>query len=73
VSREFWPPAEPAQADYEMLRARVLADGCLVLSVAPMLSWISVIGSVPPDEPRTTAWRSTAGRAGHTAALPNNP
>jgi hypothetical protein len=29
VSRVFWPSAEAAQADYEMLRARVLADGCL--------------------------------------------
>lgn len=29
MSRVFWPPAEAAQADYEMLRARVLADGCL--------------------------------------------
>jgi hypothetical protein len=27
--RVFWPPAEAAQADYEMLRACVLAGGCL--------------------------------------------
>ena len=25
----FWPPAEAAQADYEMLRGWVLAGGCL--------------------------------------------
>jgi hypothetical protein len=25
----FWPPAEAAQADYEMLRSCVLAGGCL--------------------------------------------
>jgi hypothetical protein len=28
-ARVFWPPAEAAQADYEMLRACVLAGGCL--------------------------------------------
>ena len=27
--RVFWPPAEAAQADYEMLRGCVLAGGCL--------------------------------------------
>ena len=27
--RAFWPPAEAAQADYEMLRARVLEHGRL--------------------------------------------
>ena len=27
--RAFWPPAEAAQADYEMLRAHVLAHGGL--------------------------------------------
>ena len=28
-ARVFWPPAEAAQADYEMLRGCVLAGGCL--------------------------------------------
>ena len=28
-ARVFWPPAEAAQADYEMLRSCVLAGGCL--------------------------------------------
>ena len=28
-TRVFWPPAEAAQADYEMLRGCVLAGGCL--------------------------------------------
>jgi hypothetical protein len=28
-ARAFWPPAEAAQADYEMLRAHVLAHGNL--------------------------------------------
>ncbi len=28
-ARVFWPPAEPAQADYEMLRARLLDHGAL--------------------------------------------
>ena len=28
-ARLFWPPAEAAQADYEMLRGCVLAGGCL--------------------------------------------
>ena len=27
--RVFWPPAEAAQAEYEMLRGCVLAGGCL--------------------------------------------
>jgi len=27
TGRAFWPPAEAAQADYEMLRAQVLACG----------------------------------------------
>lgn len=29
TDRSFWPPAEAAQADYETLRASVLADGGL--------------------------------------------
>ena len=29
TARVFWPPAEAAQADYEMLRGCVLAGGCL--------------------------------------------
>ena len=28
-TRVFWPPAEAAQADYEMLRGCALAGGCL--------------------------------------------
>ena len=28
-ARVFWPPAEAAQADYEMLRTCVLEGGCL--------------------------------------------
>jgi hypothetical protein len=28
-AREFWPPAEAAQADYELLRGCVLAGGCM--------------------------------------------
>jgi hypothetical protein len=32
--RAFWPPAEAAQADYEMLRAHLLACGTLPESLA---------------------------------------
>jgi hypothetical protein len=33
-ARVFWPPAEAAQADYEMLRARQLEDGSLPAGLA---------------------------------------
>ena len=33
-TRVFWPPAEAAQADYEMLRAGVLATGQLPAGLA---------------------------------------
>jgi hypothetical protein len=33
-ARVFWPPAEAAQADYEILRARQLQDGSLPAGLA---------------------------------------
>jgi hypothetical protein len=42
-TRVFWPPAEAAQADYEMLRTGVLATGQLPAGLAaagsPAAGW----------------------------------
>ena len=42
-ARAFWPPAEAAQADYEMLRSCVLAGGCLpggpAAAASPAAGW----------------------------------
>ena len=51
--RSFWPPAEGAQADYEALRAAVLAGTTPVSPAAARLSRQGLVGLIrrPSAEP----------------------